>query len=58
MDANELLRKVRQIEIKTRGLSQNILRENIIPLLRDEGSLFQKSANINMAMRFGILIGT
>ena len=24
MDANELLKKVRRIEIKTRGLSQNI----------------------------------
>lgn len=30
MDATELLKKVRQIEIKTRGLSQNILPENII----------------------------
>ena len=31
MDANELLKKVRKIEIKTRGLSQNISRDIIPP---------------------------
>ena len=34
MDTQEILKKVRKIEIKTRGLSQNIFADNTTPLLR------------------------
>lgn len=42
MDANELLRKVRQIEIKTRGLSQNIFAGEYHTAFKGRGVMFSE----------------
>ena len=42
MDANELLRKVRQIEIKTRGLSQNIFAGEYHSAFKGRGVTFSE----------------
>ena len=42
MDANELLRKVRQIEIKTRGLSQNIFAGEYHTAVKGRGVTFSE----------------
>ena len=43
MDANELLRKVRQIEIKTRGLSQNIFAGEYHTAFKGRGVMFSEA---------------
>ena len=43
MDANELLRKVRQIEIKTRGLSQNIFAGEYHTAFKVRGVMFSEA---------------
>ena len=40
MDANELLKKVRKIEIKTRGLSQNIFAGEYHSAFKGRGMTF------------------
>ena len=40
MDANELLKKVRRIEIKTRGLSQNIFAGEYHSAFKGRGMTF------------------
>ena len=42
MDANELLRKVRKIEIKTRGLSQNIFAGEYHSAFKGRGMIFSE----------------
>lgn len=42
MDTQDLLKKVRKIEIKTRGLSQNVSQVNITLLSRAGGWLLRK----------------
>ena len=40
MDAKELLKKVRRIEIKTRGLSQNIFAGEYLSAFKGRGMTF------------------
>lgn len=42
MDAKELLQKVRKIEIKTRGLSQNIFAGEYHTAFKGRGVIFRK----------------
>ena len=42
MDANELLKKVRRIEIKTRGLSQNIFAGEYHSAFKGRGMTFSE----------------
>ena len=50
METSEILKKVRQIEIKTRGLSNNILQASITRLSRVGVCRSPKSGNISLAM--------
>ena len=50
METSELLKKVRHIEIKTRGLSRNIFAGNTIRLLKVGVWRSPRSENISMAM--------
>ena len=42
MDSNELLKKVRKIEIKTRGLSQNIFAGEYHSAFKGRGMMFSE----------------
>ena len=42
MDANELLKKIRRIEIKTRGLSQNIFAGEYHSAFKGRGVIFSE----------------
>ena len=58
MDSLELIKKVRKIEIKTRGLSQNIFAGEYHTAFKGRGMTFsEKSGNTSMAMTYGILTG-
>ena len=50
MDTTELLKKVRRIEIKTRGLSRNIFAGNTIRPLKEEVWHFRRCASTSSAM--------
>ncbi len=52
METSEILKKVRQIEIKTRGLSNNILQANIIRLSKVEECPFRRFVSINLGMTY------
>ena len=49
METSEILKKVRQIEIKTRGLSNNIFAGQYHSAFKGRG-MFRKSVNINSVM--------
>ena len=55
METTELLKKVRQIEIKTRGLSRNIFAGQYHTAFKGRGMAF--SGNISLEMMSGISIG-
>ena len=57
MDTTELLKKVRKIEIKTLGLSQNIFAGQYHSAFKGRGMAFLKYASISMVMMLEILIG-
>lgn len=50
METSEILKKVRQIEIKTRGLSNNIFAGQYHSAFKGRGMSFRKSVNINSVM--------
>ena len=50
METNELLKRVRQIEIKTKGLSSNIFAGQYHSALKDVVWHSRKFVNINMVM--------
>ena len=58
MEASEIIKKVRKIEIKTRGLSQNIFAGQYHSAFKGRGMALAKCASINMATMCAILIGT
>lgn len=57
MDANELLKKVRKIEIKTRGLSSNIFAGEYHSAFKGRGVIFPRCANMSPEMISVILTG-
>ena len=58
METSELLKKVRRIEIKTRGLSRNIFAGQYHSAFKGRGMAFSEVGNINTAMISGISTGT
>ena len=58
METSELLKKVRRIEIKTRGLSRNIFAGQYHSAFKGRGMAFSEVRNINTAMISGISTGT
>ncbi len=50
METSEILKKVRQIEIKTRGLSNNIFAGQYHSAFKGRECPFRKSVNISSAM--------
>ena len=50
METSEILKKVRQIEIKTRGLSNNIFAGQYHSAFKGGVCRFLKSGNISLAM--------
>ena len=50
METSELLKKVRHIEIKTRGLSRNIFAGQYHSAFKGRGMRSPRSENISMAM--------
>ena len=50
METSEILKKVRQIEIKTRGLSNNIFAGQYHSAFKGRGMSFSESVNINSVM--------
>ncbi len=54
MDSNELIKKVRKIEIKTRGLSQNIFAGEYHSAFKGRGMMF---LSINTATTYAISTG-
>lgn len=57
MDANELLRKVRQIEIKTRGLSQNIFAGEYHSAFKGRGVTFSEVREYQYGERYATSTG-
>jgi hypothetical protein len=57
METSELLKKVRKIEIKTRGLSRNIFAGEYHSAFKGGEWPFQKCANTSLATISGILTG-
>ena len=58
METSELLKKVRRIEIKTRGLSRNIFAGQYHSAFKGRGMAFSEVRNISTAMISGISTGT
>lgn len=58
METTELLKKVRQIEIKTRGLSNNIFAGQYHSAFKGRGMAFRKCVNISLVMIYATLTGT
>ena len=50
MDTTELLKKVRRIEIKTRGLSRNIFAGQYHSAFKGRGMAFRRYENTSLAM--------
>lgn len=50
METSEILKKVRRIEIKTRGLSNNIFAGQYHSAFKGRGMAFPRCANISLAM--------
>lgn len=57
METTELLKKVRQIEIKTRGLSNNIFAGQYHSAFKGRGMAFSKCASISLATTYATLTG-
>ena len=54
----QLMQRVRRIEIKTRALSDNVFAGQYHSAFKGRGMSFAESANTNPAMMFATLIGT
>lgn len=54
METSELLKRARQIEIKTRGLSSNIFAGQYHSAFKGRGMAFPRYVNISMAMMCAI----
>ena len=48
MDSNELIKKVRKIEIKTRGLSQNIFAGEYHSAFKGRGMMFSEVRELSL----------
>ena len=57
METQDLLKKVRKIEIKSRGLSNNIFAGQYHSAFKGRGMALAKCALISMATMCAILIG-
>ena len=54
METSDLLKRVRQIEIKTRGLSNNIFAGQYHSAFKGKGMSFRKYVSINMVTMYEI----
>ena len=52
METSEILKKVRQIEIKTRGLSNNIFAGQYHSAFKGRGMSFSEVRSINLGMTY------
>ena len=52
METSEILKKVRQIEIKTRGLSNNIFAGQYHSAFKGRGMSFRRFVSINLGMTY------
>lgn len=57
METSEILKKVRQIEIKTRGLSNNIFAGQYHSAFKGRGMSFLKSVSISSATIYATSTG-